>query len=41
VHNGVVIGVISFAPSACKSTNYATRLDTAAALSFINSFPRG
>jgi hypothetical protein len=41
VHDGVVIGVISFAPSACRSTNYATRLDTAAALSFVNSFPRG
>jgi hypothetical protein len=41
VYDGTVIGVISFAPSGCKSTNYATRLDTAAALSFINGFPRG
>jgi hypothetical protein len=38
VYDGTVIGVISFAPSACKSTNYATRLDTASALAFINSF---
>lgn len=40
VYAGTVIGVISFTPSACKSTNYATRIDTASALAFVNSFPR-
>jgi hypothetical protein len=34
----VLLGVISFAPSACKSTNYATRVDTADSLAFIRSF---
>jgi hypothetical protein len=34
----VVLGVISFAPSACKSTNYATRLDTADSLAFLAGF---
>jgi hypothetical protein len=38
VHDGTVIAVISFTPSACKSTNRATRLDTASALGFIGSF---
>ena len=41
VYDGTVIGVISFTPSACKATTYATRLDTESALGFINSFPRG
>jgi hypothetical protein len=35
VHDDVVLSVISFTPSACKSTNRATRLDTASALEFI------
>ena len=34
----VVLGVTSFAPSACKSTSYATRLDTADSLAFVKSF---
>ena len=34
----VLLGVISFAPSACKSTNYATRVDTANSMAFIRSF---
>jgi hypothetical protein len=34
----VILGVVSFAPSACKSTNYATRLDTADSLAFLASF---
>lgn len=38
VFGGTVVGVISFTPSACKSTNYATRVDTADSLAFIRSF---
>jgi Trypsin len=34
----VVLGVVSFTPSACKSTNYATRLDTADSLAFLAGF---
>jgi hypothetical protein len=34
----VVLAVVAFAPSACKSTNYATRLDTADSLAFLAGF---
>ena len=34
----VVLGVVSFAPSSCKSTNYATRLDTPDSLRFLSRF---
>ena len=38
VHDGVVLAVISFTPSACKATVRATRLDTASSLGFVGSF---
>lgn len=38
LRGGTVLAIISFAPSACKSTNYATRLDTVSARLFLSSF---
>jgi hypothetical protein len=36
--DGVLLGVISFAPHGCTSTNYATRVDTQSARSFLAQF---
>lgn len=38
LRNGLLLAVISFAPSACHSTNYATRVDTLSARSFLAQF---
>ena len=38
LRDGLLLGVISFAPSACHSTNYATRVDTASARGFLAQF---
>jgi hypothetical protein len=38
MRDGVLLAVISFAPSGCHSTNYATRVDTASARGFLAQF---
>ena len=38
LRDGLLLAVISFAPSACHSTNYATRVDTASARGFLALF---
>jgi Trypsin len=38
LRDGELVAVISFAPSACHSTNYATRVDTAGARGFLAQF---